>query len=99
LASSNEVRKLIGNRATGERIMHRVVRTLVKEVKEAIPPTVFFLISEIVWPRFWANRIVLPLFVLIYASAVELIRVFGAAQLKHLFFGIGQPEQPSPAPR
>jgi hypothetical protein len=57
------------------------------------------LISEIVWPRFWANRIVLLLFVLIYASAVELIRVFGAAQLKHLFFGIGQPEQPSPAPR
>jgi hypothetical protein len=195
LASINKICEIIGSRTTGEQNMNRVVRTLVKEVKEAIPPTVFFLIafhataftralieqsmgltpeaatlatigalivgktilivdhlrvtnlfasrplifgilwktlifsviatlfqgieelvpliskqgsvgaavenlfSEVVWPRFWANRIVLLLFVLIYASAVELIRVFGAEPLKPLFFGIGQPEQPSPAPR
>lgn len=37
----------------------------------------------------WANRIVLLLFVLIYATAVELIRVFGMEPLKHVFFGIG----------
>jgi hypothetical protein len=195
LTSLSEVREIIGSGTLGERIMNRVVRTLVKEVKEAIPPTVFFLIafhvaafiralieqsvgltveastlatigalivgktilivdhlrvtnlmasrplifgilwktlifslvatlfqgieelvpliskhgsvgaavedlfSEVVWPRFWANRIVLLLFVLLYASAVELIRVFGAEHMKHVFFGLGKPPQPSPAPR
>lgn len=48
-------------------------------------------ISDVVWPRFWANHIVLVIFLLIYCSAVELIRVFGADRLKHLFFGIGKP--------
>jgi hypothetical protein len=47
------------------------------------------LFSEIVWPRFWANHILLLVFVLIYSLAVELIRVFGATEMKHLFFGTG----------
>ena len=56
-------------------------------------------ISEVVWPRFWANHIVLLIFLLIYCSAIELIRVFGAEQLKHLFFGLGKPPERSRAQR
>jgi hypothetical protein len=55
------------------------------------------LFAEIVWPRFWAKHIVLLLFVLIYSLAVELIRVFGAEQMKRLFFGVGNRQQPSRA--
>lgn len=57
------------------------------------------LISEVVWPRFWSNHIVLLLFLLIYCCAIELVRVFGAEQLEHLFFGIGKPPRRSRAER
>jgi hypothetical protein len=49
------------------------------------------LLGEVVWSRFFANHIILLLFVLIYAAAVELIRVLGADRLKQLFFGTGKP--------
>jgi hypothetical protein len=45
------------------------------------------LLSEIVWPKFWANHIVLLLWLLVYCIMVELIRVLGAPRVRELFLG------------
>lgn len=79
-------------------LIFSLLATLFQGVEELVPLVSKYgsvraaaehLLPEIVWPRFWANHIVLLLFVLIYSLAVELIRVFGAAEMKHLFFGTG----------
>jgi hypothetical protein len=45
------------------------------------------LLSEMVWPHFWALQIVLFLLILNYCTAVEAIRVFGKERLRRVFFG------------
>jgi hypothetical protein len=50
------------------------------------------LLSEMVWPHFWALQIVLFLLVLIYCTTVEAIRVVGRERVWRTFFG------PLPAP-
>ncbi|WP_139559169.1 hypothetical protein [Methylotetracoccus oryzae] len=51
------------------------------------------LLAEIVWPKFWANHIVLLLWLLIYCIVVEMIRVMGATRVRGIFLGT-----PSAAP-
>jgi len=46
------------------------------------------LFGEIVWPKFWANHIVLLLWLLIYCIVIELIRVLGAARVRAIFLGV-----------
>ena len=55
------------------------------------------LFEEVVWTRFWANHIVLLLFVFIYSLAVEVIRVYGAAKVKAVFFTRGPVQSAGPA--
>ena len=43
--------------------------------------------SEILWPRFWANHILLLMWVLIYSAATELITAIGKDRIMTLFFG------------
>lgn len=43
--------------------------------------------ADTVWPKFWANHILLLMWLLVYCTAVELIRVFGAERTRELFFG------------
>ncbi len=43
--------------------------------------------SEIVWPRFWANHILLLMWVLIYSAATELVTAIGKDRIMTLFFG------------
>lgn len=45
------------------------------------------LLQEMVWPKFLANHILLLIWLLIYCMAVELIREYGARNMKQLFFG------------
>jgi hypothetical protein len=45
------------------------------------------LLSEIVWPHFWAVQIVLFILVLTYCTARELVRVFGKERCVRMFFG------------
>jgi hypothetical protein len=45
------------------------------------------LLSEIVWPHFWAVQIFLALLILMYCSSRELIRVIGKDKVRELFFG------------
>jgi hypothetical protein len=45
------------------------------------------LLSEIVWPHFWAIQILLAVLILVYCTISELARVIGAAELKKMFFG------------
>jgi hypothetical protein len=45
------------------------------------------LIHEIVWPHFWSLQIVLLVSLLLFCSAVELIREIGAIRIKEIFFG------------
>lgn len=81
-----------------------IVTTLFQFVEELVPLVSKYgsagaatenVIAEVVWPRFWANHLVLALFLLIYCSAVELIRVFGAERMKQVFFGPAKPRRPS----
>jgi len=46
------------------------------------------LLAEIVWPKFWANHIVLLLWLLIYCIVVEMIRVLGATRVREIFLGM-----------
>lgn len=46
------------------------------------------LLEEIVWPKFWANHIVLLLWLLIYCLVVEMIRVLGATRVREIFLGM-----------
>ena len=43
--------------------------------------------AEIVWPRFWANHILLVMWVLVYSAASELITAIGKDRILLLFFG------------
>ena len=45
------------------------------------------LLSEIVWPHFWAIQILLAVLILVYCVATELARVIGRKQLVTMFFG------------
>lgn len=45
------------------------------------------LLAEIVWPHFWAIQILLVLFILMYCTMRELIRVIGGDKVRHMFFG------------
>ena len=48
------------------------------------------LLSEIVWPHFWAIQIVLVVLILSYCTIRELARVLGEEQTMRLFFGYGR---------
>jgi hypothetical protein len=50
------------------------------------------LLSEMVWPHYWAVEIVLFMLILVYCTARELGRVIGKEKLLRLFFG------PTPLP-
>ena len=89
-------------------LIFSVFTTLFQIVEEMVPllmkygslaGAVDHLLVETVWPRFWANHILGLILLLIYCSAVELIRVFGAERLKYLFFGIGTPPRRQRAAR
>ena len=45
------------------------------------------LLSEIVWPHFWAVQIVLFILVLTYCTAREVVRVIGKERCVRMFFG------------
>ena len=45
------------------------------------------LLSEIVWPHYWAIEIVLFILILVYCTARELARVIGKEKMLRLFFG------------
>ncbi len=45
------------------------------------------LLSEIVWPHFWAIELILLMLVSMYCTMSELSRVFGGVKMRHLFFG------------
>ncbi|HVN37955.1 MAG TPA: hypothetical protein VMW19_07260 [Myxococcota bacterium] len=45
------------------------------------------LLSEIVWPHFWAVQIILFLLILVYCNARELVRVIGREKVIRMFFG------------
>jgi hypothetical protein len=51
------------------------------------------LLSEIVWPHFWAIQILLAVLIFMYCVASELARVIGRDKLKKMFFG---PLSPNP---
>ena len=50
------------------------------------------LLSEIVWPHYWAVEIVLFILILVYCTARELVRVIGKEKMLRLFLG------PTPPP-
>jgi len=50
------------------------------------------LLTEMVWPHFWAEEIILLLLVLVYCTVRELARVIGREKMLRLFFG------PAPLP-
>jgi hypothetical protein len=45
------------------------------------------LLTEMVWPHFWAIQIILLLLILVYCTARELARVIGKEKMLRLFFG------------
>ena len=50
------------------------------------------LLTEVVWPHFWAVEILLFVLILVYRTGHEVIRVIGKAKMLRLFFG------PTPLP-
>ena len=50
------------------------------------------LMSEMVWPHFWAIQILLLVLILMYCTMHELVRVIGKEKVLRIFFG------PMPAP-
>ena len=50
------------------------------------------LLSEIVWPHFWAIQIILFVLIVMYCLMHELVRVIGREKVLRIFFG------PMPAP-
>src|SRR5213082_3710799 len=50
------------------------------------------LLSEIVWPHFWAIQIILFVLIAMYCTVHELVRVIGKEKVLRIFFG------PMPAP-
>jgi hypothetical protein len=51
------------------------------------------LLSETVWPHFWAIQIILFVLIAIYCTMHELVRVIGKEKILRIFFG------PMPAPQ
>jgi hypothetical protein len=45
------------------------------------------LLSEIVWPHFWAIQILLALLIAMYCVMSELVRAIGGHRMKVMFFG------------
>ena len=45
------------------------------------------LLSEIVWPHFWAVQIILFVLILMYCTTRELVRVIGREKVLRTFFG------------
>jgi hypothetical protein len=45
------------------------------------------LLSQIVWPHFWAIQIFLVAIILMYCTMRELMRVIGAEKMRRIFFG------------
>ena len=50
------------------------------------------LLSEIIWPHFWAIQLILFVLITMYCTAHELVRVIGKEKVMRIFFG------PMPAP-
>jgi hypothetical protein len=50
------------------------------------------LLSEIIWPHFWAIQIILFVLIAAYCMVHELVRVIGREKALRIFFG------PMPAP-
>ena len=50
------------------------------------------LLSEIIWPHFWAIQIILFVLIAAYCMVHELVRVIGKEKALRIFFG------PTPAP-
>ena len=50
------------------------------------------LLTEIIWPHFWAIQIILLVLIVMYCMAHELVRVIGKEKVLRIFFG------PMPAP-
>jgi hypothetical protein len=50
------------------------------------------LLSEIIWPHFWAIQIILFVLIAMYCTVHELVRVIGREKALRIFFG------PMPAP-
>jgi hypothetical protein len=51
------------------------------------------LLSEIIWPHFWAIQIILLVLIAMYCTMHELVRVIGKEKVLRIFFG------PMPAPQ
>jgi len=45
------------------------------------------LLSEMVWPQFWAIQILLVVLIFNYCALHELVRLVGAAKMREMFFG------------
>jgi hypothetical protein len=45
------------------------------------------LLTEIVWPHFWAIQILLVVLILMYCTMRELVRVIGGDKVRRMFFG------------
>jgi hypothetical protein len=52
------------------------------------------LLAEIVWPKFWANHIVILLWLLIYCLVVEMMRVLGPTRVREIFLGMPSTDSP-----
>ena len=50
------------------------------------------MLTDMVWPHFWAVQIILLILILVYCTAHELVRVIGKEKMLRLFFG------PTPLP-
>ena len=48
------------------------------------------LLSEVVWPHFWAIQLWLIVLLLVYCALREFVRVIGRREVKRMFFG-GEP--------
>ncbi len=70
-------------------LLFRCVEELIPLVSKYgnLPSASQHLIHEIVWPHFWSSQIVLLVALLLFCSAVELIREIGAIRIKEIFFG------------
>ena len=51
------------------------------------------LLSEIIWPHFWAIQIILLVLIVMYCTMHELVRVIGREKVLRIFFG------PMPVPQ
>lgn len=56
-------------------------------------------LSEVVWPRFWAIQIWLTVLFFVYSSFRELVRVIGRDEVVRMFFGPVKPVGAEAAPR